>query len=702
MKKLILSLALVGSVYSFGQLDRSVRPTAAEAPVINIANPATFELANGIKVIVSENHKQPKVAFNLVMGGDPLLEGEKAGVSSMVSDLIMSGTSNRSKDEIDSEKDYIGAYLSASSSNVYLSCLTKHMDKGLELMLDITNNASFPESEFDRVKKLYESALLSAQSSPGEMAGNAKSKALFPENHPYGEIMTEESLNNITREDVVSFYKASFTPAQAYLVIVGDIDVENAKKIAEEKFGKWQGDAPFKADYNKGFFPKGNRVIFVEKPGAVQSVITIAQPVKMMPGDADQIKLSVMNKILGGGGFGTRLMQNLREDKAYTYGAYSSLDVDRLGSYLSASGNFRNDVTDSAIVQFLYEFDRITKGEVTDEELELNKMSMQGSFARSLESPQTIARFALSTYRNNLPADYYQTYLKKLKAVSKDDVLAVAKKYITPNSLNIIVVGNPDVLESIKKFDADGKIEMFDAFGNPAVKVEMLATDITKDQLVANSLMAIAKTETLEAAKAKFETVESLEIKSDVSMANVPMTFSKVDISAKGGKMISSFSGQGMVFQKEVFNGKKGLKMELGQGGPVETPYTDEEVKEANERFNVMQLDELNFLNGSLDFEILGMMVNGDDKHIVVKYTKDGDEVKAFYNADNFIKEKTVALTKQGEDVIEVVTTYKNNEEVEGFVMAKEVQTAAGPQVFTFKVKEVNVNGEVDNSVFKL
>ena len=400
MKNIFIGIAVaLTSTFSYGQVDRTKAPVPGPAPAINIATPVVFDLDNGMKVILSTNNKIPKVSFNLVMGSDPRLEGNKAGLSDLTGDLLLSGTSNRTKNEIDEEKDFIGAYLSASSSGIYLSVLTKHMNKGLDLMTDVMKNSSFPVSEFERIKKQYESGLYATESDANTMMSNAMYKAVFTDQHPYGEVMTEKTLNNIKHQDVIDFYKKQFTPSGSYLVIVGDIDEKTAKKIAEERFADWDGGVPFEKDYNHGVQPKGNRVIFVEKPGAVQSVISISFPVNMTPGDENQIQLSVLNKLLGGGGFGTRLMQNLREDKAYTYGAYTSLSVNRKGSFLSASGNFRNEVTDSAIVQFLYEFNRITEGLPTDEELELNKASMAGSFARTLESPRTIADFALNTFQ---------------------------------------------------------------------------------------------------------------------------------------------------------------------------------------------------------------------------------------------------------------------------------------------------------------
>jgi predicted Zn-dependent peptidase len=153
MKKIIAFLLLSMPLMLLGQIDRSMRPSPAQAPSINIKDSEVFTTSNGLTVILSENHKLPRVSFDLVTGSDPQVEGSKAGISEMAASLLLSGTTNRSKDQLDNEKDYIGASLDASKNSLTLSCLTKHVEKGLTLMQDVLINANFPESEFERIKK---------------------------------------------------------------------------------------------------------------------------------------------------------------------------------------------------------------------------------------------------------------------------------------------------------------------------------------------------------------------------------------------------------------------------------------------------------------------------------------------------------------------------------------------------------------------
>lgn len=702
MKNIILGSALaLTSVFAFGQVDRTKAPVPGPAPEINIPEPVVFDLDNGMKVILSANNKIPKVSFNLVMGSDPRLEGNKAGLSDMAGDLLMSGTTNKTKDQIDNETDFIGAYLSANSSGMYLSVLTKHMEKGLDLMTDVMKNANFPESEFERIKKQYESGLYSVKTDPNSMMSNAMYKAIFTDNHPYGEVMTEASLNNIKREDVIDFYKKQYTPAGSYLVIVGDIDEAQARRIAEERFGSWEGGVPYEKEYNKGFSPKGNRVIFVEKPGAVQSVISIAFPVDMIPGDENQIKLSTLNKLFGGGGFGTRLMQNLREDKAYTYGAYSRVDVDRKGSFINAQGSFRNEVSDSAITQFLYEFNRITQENVTEEELSLNKASMAGSFARTLESPRTIANFALNTYRNELPSDYYQTYLQKLSKVSQDDIMNMAKTYITPNNLNIIVVGNKDVIESLKKFDADGVIEVFDAFGNPKVETNYAEADISKTEVFENYLMAVTQTSKMKKANKKISKVKTLKKEAAVVPNQAPMELKLTTYFMAPNMAATKMEFNGMVLQEEKFNGNKGVtKMMNQQGGFDSKEMTAEEV--ADKKKTAAIFPEYSLLCNEDAFELLGVESRDGIDMYVIKYTIGKTTTTNFYNKKTGLKEysETLEITEEGPQSI--VAIYSQFTDYKGFLFPKKTSQLIESVGMTATLKDVEINGKVDEKMFEV
>ncbi|MBI3239536.1 MAG: insulinase family protein [Flavobacteriia bacterium] len=691
MKQIITLVALLAITGVYGQLDRSVRPNPAQAPTININDSEVFKTSNGITVVLSENHKLPRVSFDLVMGASPVAEGPKSGVNSIMGQLILSGTSNRTKDVLDAEVDYMGATLNADGNSLYLSCLSKHLDKALGIMQDVVLNTTFPESEFDRIKKQAESGLLSAKASPDEMANNAEKRANFA-GHPYGDVMNEASLAAITRADVLANFNQIFTPQGAYLVIVGDITKDQAKALAEKYFGTWKGQSLYKVDLGGGKSTKGNRVIFVNKPGAVQSVISISLPVDVKSGDKNQLPLTVLSEILGGGSFGSSLMQNLREDKAYTYGCRSDLQITRDGSWMSASGSFRNEVTDSAITQILYEFARIQEGYVTDQELALTKASMAGGFARSLESPQTIARFALNIIRNNLSADYYKNYLKRLDAIDKETVLLMAQQYLA-SGYNIVVVGNESVLDKIKQFDADGVIEKMDAFGNPVV--EMKAANITADQLLEKYILAVTQTTSMKAATKKMKKIKSVTKEMELSAQQLPGKLKMSDAFQAPNSDASQLEMQGMVLQRQYFNGTTGGSTNMQEG---KKPLSPEAL--AAKKKSVGLFPEMNYKTSGMTYELKGIEnQNGTDFYVL--FTTDGDKQQFdYFDIKTFLKSKSVIIQTQEGETSEQAISFSDYKDVNGLLFPHAMNLMMGEMGLTGKIVKIEVNGKVDPKLF--
>ncbi len=694
MRNFIVTLTLLVPTLLLAQIDRSVRPEAGPAPKINIEDSEVFETDNGITVILSENHKLPKVSFSLVMGSAPMTEGERAGLSDVAGSLITSGTTNRTKDELDNEVDYIGARLSADNNSMYLSCLTKHMDKGLELMSDVLMNANFPKDEVDRIITQNESALASAKSDAGTMSRNVVAKVNFPEGHPYGEVMTEESLKNINRDAIVSYYKKTFTPKGSYLVVVGDIDRAKTEEIIEKYFASWTGSNPYKAELGNRNQNSGNRVIFVNKQGAVQSVIAISFPMDVAPGDEDYLKLQVLNGLLGGGVFGNRLMQNLREDKAYTYGCRSRMSIDEYGSYFTAGGNFRNEVTDSAITEILYEIDRIGKDLVEDDEIKMTKAYMAGAFARSLESPSTVARFALNIIKNDLPKDYYQTYLQKLEAVTKQDLLDVAKKYLTAGKCNIVVVGNEEVVDRLLPFDGDGKIEKLDAFGNEVI--ERIPADISADELINSYIKTIAEGAEGKKLDKKLKKIKSMKEVVEYQLAQAPFPMKATQVWTNDGFEGRKMEGNGMTFQKSYFDGEKGANWNM-QGGS--TPLTDEEV-EAKKKSSGL-ISEMNYKANGMAYEILGMEEVDGKLAYVLKVNDGKDDSFDYYDKETFYKVKSVVITTSEEETRETVINYGDFKSVDGFIFPHKLDVVIGPMALNGKVVSREFNVKVDTDSYK-
>ena len=577
MKLRILQLTLI-CFFAFtanAQLDRSKVPTAQPNPGINIPTPNVFKLDNGLQVIVVENHKQPTVSFQLYVDHQPITEGDKVGTSDLFGELLGSGTETIAKDQFDEKMDFMGASFSPSSRGFFASSLTKHTPKLLSLLSSVVMSPAFPEDEFDRIKSQSLANLTTTASDASSMASNVAGIVKYGSDHPYGEVMTEKTVNAVTLEDVKSHYNTYFKPNYAYLVIVGDINEADAKSYANKYFGSWA-----KGDITEVKYPEikpanGDQVYFVDKPGAVQSVININQTVNIKPGHEDEIRLRVLNAILGGGSFSARLMSNLREDKAYTYGCYSRINSDEIMGSFYAGGAFRNEVTDSAITQILKEINLIAAESVKATELDLVKKSMTGAFARSLENPQTVARFALNTIRYNLPSNYYATYLQNLEKVTINDLLMVADKYLAPKKLNIVVVGNSEVADKLTQFDSDGKITYKNAFGENVVPMKAVAEGVTAQTIVDNYLYKVfnvSNADEMSSKMAKIKYIQSVSTSYIAQMdANLVLTSYK-----STDKSASIMKAGPQTVQKEWFDGAKGGSFVMMQG---KKELTEDEVK---------------------------------------------------------------------------------------------------------------------------
>jgi hypothetical protein len=435
-------------------------------------------------------------------------------------------------------------------------------------------------------------------------------------------------------------------------------------------------------------------VVFVKKPGAVQSVVYVTFPIDMKTGDKNQLPLTVLNGILGGGGFGTRLMQNLREDKAYTYGCYSSLNITEDGSWMSAGGNFQNAVTDSAIEQILLEFQKITNEYVKDEELNLTKTNMAGGFARSLERPQTIARFALNIIKNNLPKDYYQTYLQRLESVSKEDVLQMAQQYFTSKNCNIIVVGNEEVLDKLKRFDTDGKIEILDPFGN--VMKDTKPADITAEKLIENYVFALTGTTSSKAAAKKLKSIKSFERVYELKGDQIPFALKSTEIFVAPVTEGQKLEGQGMVFQKSFYDGKAGFTFNMQTG---KTPLTEEELSTKAKSSGI--IPEMNYAKNGIQCELVGIEnMNGAD-YYVMKTVDGKNESYDYFNKNTFMKEKTINIMTRDGETMESTVTYGDFKEVNGMKFAHTITQSVGPMVLSGTVTSMTVNGKIDLKIFE-
>src|SRR6056297_487063 len=683
----ILLLALFVGTEANAQIDRSVRPEAGTAPEITIGEHQSFTLDNGLKVIVVENHKIPRVSYQLRVDVDPVMENDAIGFVSMAGDLMGSGTKNRSKQEIDEQIDFIGGNLSTYGNGIYASSLTKHSDELLELMSDVLLNPTFPEAELEKNKKRTISGLAASKTRPSSIASRVAQRIRYGDNHPYGEIQTEEKVENITRDHCVSYYNTYYKPNTSYLVIVGDINLKEAREKAENHFGSWEkGEVP-SHEYEVPEAPEKTKVVLVHQDGAVQSVINVTYPLKLTPAHEDVIPVRLTNDILGGGVFSGRLMQNLREDKGYTYGARSSISTDELVGYFNASAEVGTDVTPDAVNQFLIEMRRMRDEKVTEEHLNLVKSVRTGSFARSLERPQTIANFALNTERYNLPDDYYASYLKNLNNVSVDQVQEMAKKYILPQHSYVLVVGDKEkLMEELKEYSADGEILLVDDYGNPVEKAPEMDADMTAEKVYDMYFEAIGGKENL-------ENIQDMKQEATTSMGG--MTLNIVTYKKAPNKYKMEMLMNGNVMSKQLYDGEK---------GSLTSPQGTQELQ--GEQLEQMKYQAI--MNQELKYDELGVKstlkgiekVNGKDAYKVEVILPNETKFYDFFDTETGLRlqTKTTAQTPQGE--FTQVQSFTDYTEVDGIKFPFTISTS-GMQNLTMEIQSIEINKGIEDSVFQ-
>ncbi|MCK5029166.1 MAG: insulinase family protein [Bacteroidales bacterium] len=687
-KSIILTLiaALFANVL-FAQLDRSIQPQPGPAPEFKIGEHKTFTLDNGLKVIVVENHKTPRVSYQLTIDVNPVFEKDAKGYVSMAGDLLRSGTNTKLKVEIDEAIDFIGADLYTFKNGMYGMTLTKHKTTFLELMSDILLDPSYPKEEVEKTKKQQLAGLASSKTNPNVIANRVGQK-LRNQQHPYGEIETESTIEKITRDHLVQYYNTYYKPNVSYLVIVGDISLKEAKKDAEKYFGSWKkGDVP-KQEYQ---FPNkniGTRVALVHKDDAVQSYVNITYPVNLKIGGKDAISGSIANNILGSGTFSSRLLSNLREDKGYTYGAYSSLSKNAYVGNFRAFAQVGTEVTDDAVNQFIIEMNRMKNEVVDTETLSLFKTILTGSFARSLEDPQTIARFAFNSIKYDLPEDYYQTYLEKIDEVTKEQVQVVSKKYIDANQAIIVVIGDKNKLyEDLKKYSSTGEVEIYDINGNP-VKEESgkaLPEGIDANVVIEKYVNAIGGKEAL-------EKIQDIKMTATTSMNGMELKQTTYKKAPNMYAMIMSMNGN--VMMQQAFNGERGI-MKTFQG---ENEIIGDDLEN-------LKIDAV--MNAELKYSEIGVVVtleaiepvNESDAYKLKIVNPTGQTTYDYFDVESGLKvqSKQTSVTPQGE--FTQVINYTDYQEINSVKFPFSIKIS-GVQNMELKVSSVEINTDLSDDLF--
>ncbi|MBL7856673.1 MAG: insulinase family protein [Cyclobacteriaceae bacterium] len=454
MKKLIyilLCVALFSSGVALAQKpDRTTPPALSKAKNLQLPPIQRFSLSNGLPVILMEKHTVPLVQINLLIQtgsfDDP---AGKEGLSNFAMDLLDEGAGAFSSLQLADEIEFLGANISTYSgsfaSGINCAASSAKIEATLKLMTDIALNPTFAENEIERIRKNRLNGLLQNYDEPNIISRRAFDRLLYDKSTPYGRFPNEASIKTYSKDDLTAFHKTHFVTGNSTLIIVGDVTQQSITPVLEKYFGSFPKGQATTAVKPVPQQVKGRQIYIVDKPGAAQSVIRIGR-IGVPRNAPDQDNIEVMNTILGGS-FASRLNTNLRETHGYSYGAGSAFSFWKIPGPFIASSSVQTDVTGPALGEFFVEFKKIRQP-LPDADLTRGKNYEALGYAGNFETSRDIASALVDLVLYQLPDNYFNTYVEKILAVNKKGVEAAAKKYIVPENMLIVIVGDKAKIEA--------------------------------------------------------------------------------------------------------------------------------------------------------------------------------------------------------------------------------------------------------------
>jgi zinc protease len=446
---------------------RHIKPLPAEEYKFSIPVISRFTLENGLHVLLVERHNLPIVRINLMSGcGAKLDPAGKKGLANLFAMSIDEGAGNYDALQLSNEFDIIGSDfdIHATNDNIYFlsRLINENLNKTFELFSSVILHPHFNEKDFEREKRKVVTRLLQTQDDPDEIASNAFEYLIFNRKHPYAfpVIGREEDLGNITAGDVKEFYRKTLLPTRSHLIIVGNIDRNHAEELSEKYFSNWQtmsfnGRSDGTLEINKP------GIYFIDKPGSVQSEVRMGH-ITEVRNKQNYFPRMLLNLVLGGQ-FSSRINLNLRENKGYTYGAFSNFNFLKDAAYFYVSTSVGQENTFNSINEIRKELTAIKEG-VTQEELTFAKTSLMRKFPSNFETNGQIASSISRMIMYDLPDDHFKNYLQLIHDVSLEQVNNAAIKYIKPEEITTLIVG--DKKEILKQFTGEEKLTELDLKGN--------------------------------------------------------------------------------------------------------------------------------------------------------------------------------------------------------------------------------------------
>jgi len=693
IKKAVLFSALFLFSSLYGQIDRSM-PEAGPAPKIEFKEPVTTKLSNNLTLMVVVNDKLPRASATLIIDNPPILDKAKSGIKDLVTANMGKGNKYQNKDEFIEEKDFMGSFMGYSSSGGSFSSLSRYFERSMTMFAQGAIYPIFSKEEFEKEKTKLIEALKIDEKNSASIARRVENVIAYGSNHPSSEYTTEATVSNIGFQDIQDYYDNYFKPNNAYLVVIGDVDLEKTISLTKKLFSGWEFSPALEEMFDKGSVNEFSdpsisditKIHVVDVPNASNIEINFQNVIDRKTSDKDYFSANVANRVLGAGPE-SRLFSVIREDKGYAYGAYSGLPTSyKSKTKFQARTTVRTEVADSAIVEMYNQLAIMRNTPISDEELSNVKSGYFGSFAMSMEEPTTIANQALSIRTENLPADFYKTFLSNLNNVTKDEVIESSKKFFLIDNAQIVVTGKiRDIIDNLENISLGGnKVDVVyhDHYGNISNKPDYsVDKSVTVAGVIDNYINAIGGLD-------KLKEVSSIESKFTANIQGTPLE----GYSLKNDKNQSVFriTVMGQVMQKTVFNKYQGYNEVMGQ----KINITEDELE-------IAIIQSALFIEANLDYsaiELVGTSVVNDEEVYEVKIT---DNISAFYSKISGLKLKEVTILEVQGNSISNEIYFEDYQEVDGILFPGVQRILVGPQEIKFKVTSTKLNVQTSDSDFE-
>ena len=697
MRKVILVLFLFCFNLSFSQVDRS-QPKAGPAPKINFSKPYMKVISNGLTLMVVENSKLPRVSVSLIIDNPPILEKDLSGISSITGSLMGLGNKYQDKDSFNEEIDFMGASISFSSQSGFASSLSRHFPRTFEMFSNAALNPLFKEEEFQNEKEKLITNIENNEKSVTAVARKVERVHAYGRNHPNGEFSSKVTVENIQLSDVEEFYKSYFKPNNAYLVLIGDISVELSEELASKYFGKWKSDKKLEKKFGENSVnafqaisnKDGMNINIVDMPNSANSEISFQNIVNLKMSDEDYHAAVLTNKILGGGPE-NRLEQQIREVKSFAYYSRSIIgDNKYTETRFRATTTTKPSVTDSAIYEIANEIKKIQTELVSDEELSRVKSKFFGEFVLAMQSPATLANYALQIQSENLSDSYFEDYLTNINKVTPEKVMEVANKYFDIDNGQFIITGKgSEIVKQLDNITIEGNkipLQFLSIDGNLVERPNYDAPEgISKKDVLDKYMNAIGGIE-------KIENISAVSILAESEVQG--MKLQQVSISAKPNKTMLETMMMGNTLLKIVFDGENGIMTQ--QGNTMEMP---QEMVDAT-RNSTLPFEEIGWYSND-NVKISSLQEEKGREYYVLEIINDSGEVNAsvFYDVETGLKYKKTekAQMPDGSEFLSEAF-YLDYMQVDGVSFPHTLRIPFGATSLEFVVVDITLNPDVSDS----